>query len=153
MDWDGRGENLSVPRLAPMREGLGDLSLLIENHAEIMVRAGISRIDFQGPLKLYARFCEFSLLRQRAGQVVVEHGVVWLKLRGLAVMCDRLVQLPLLPQGSPQVVMGLGQRGPELNRPAKTGCRRIPMTLRRIVGCSIGSWQARSSISRSTNAT
>src|SRR5438876_128460 len=106
-----------------MLDRLGQLALLSEGQAPVVVGVGIVRLDVQGVPEVLDRPGQLALLSERVAQVVVDAVVVRPDLQGALVMFDRLGQLASLSERNTHVVLSerrLGVRrkgmGPELLR-------------------------------------
>src|SRR2546430_1420611 len=71
-----------------MFDRLGQLALLSERVAPVVVSVGVFRLDVQGLLVMIDRLGRLALLSERQAQVVVDFGVFRPDLQGLLVMFD-----------------------------------------------------------------
>src|SRR5438128_11763035 len=75
-----------------MVDRLGELALLSERDAQVVVGAGVFRPDLQGALVMFDRLGRLAPLSERDGQVVADVGVCRPDLQGALVMFERLGQ-------------------------------------------------------------
>ena len=102
---------------------------LLQSAAQVAVRLGIVRLQFQCPAVAGDRFVQLPLLLQGSAQVVVRLGKVRLQFQCPAAAGDRFVQLPLLLQGIAQVVVCLGIVRLQFQCPAVAGDRFVQLPL------------------------
>src|SRR5436309_3279688 len=106
-----------------MLDRLGQLALLSEGQAPVVVGVGRVRLDVQGLLVMLDRLGQLALLSEGDAPVAVGVGRVRLDVQGVLVMLDRLGRLASLSERNTHVVLSerrLGVRrkgiGPELLR-------------------------------------
>ena len=124
--------SLRAQFVAPLEfgEGLGELALLGETSAQVVVGLGVVGLEPQRRAVFGDRLVELPLARPGVAEVVVGLGVVGLepqRLRGI-----RRSPRPACPaaQGDAQVVVGLGVVGLEPQRFAVLGDRLVQLPLR-----------------------
>ena len=116
------------------------LSLLLQNVAQVAVGSGEVRRQFERPAEEHGRFVRFSLVLQGVAQVVVGLGVIGLELQGPAVSGQGLLQPSLLLENVAQIVVGLRAIRIELQRLPVAGQRfvRQPLVLQRDAQVVVG---------------
>ncbi len=88
--------------------------------AEIVVRAGVLRLEAQNPSELRRRLVHFALSLERGAEIVVGIDEVGRKRERAPIMCHRVIQLALFPECVGEIVVCLGVVRFERNGPLES---------------------------------
>ena len=108
-------------------QGLGQLALLAEDVAQIVVSLEMPRLQSQGlPVRRH-RVVEPAQVPQGVGQVVMDLGRVGHVGGGRAEFLDRLLRPPQAAEGIAPVVLRVARAGVELHRPLEANDRLVEL--------------------------